>query len=457
MAFAFTTFLSHRYKSPEENLFFFKLFEDIAQIQFEVDDGILATNVTRLERMIRAADAFIGIYPFSGTPEEAKQPDELKKASRYFRLELDLAIRSRKPAIIFYDQRYGNLLRCPDSIISVPYNHREITSTGQVPRAGVFKEQFKSFLESVEASMNYGMKQRNAPKTTVGIAVPRDASGKGYTPQQIQIIESVLEKNGFDEWKTLPWPPVLNRDAFVLFHDADWVIVDLGEDMAQTGLPAYLHGQFVPMIRLRRAASDFEASTSSLMENVLFGDVEVGYRKDIVHWSSDQSLETGLQERLSVLKATTSFICTIAEAETYFRSAALRKEAVFLSYSGKDRDLAADISRELKKHFQKVFDYRDGTSIQPGQPWLNEIFEQLSASAIGIPLLSEHYFASGNCEHEARELVAHYDNKKMKVLPVKLYKDAINSPTWMQHIQYLRYTDFSRPEDAVKEIVKLVS
>lgn len=456
MAFAFTTFLSHRYKSPNENLFFFKLFEDIAQIQFEVDDGTLVTNVTRLERMIRAADAFIGIYPFAGTPEEAKQPEELKKASRYFRLELDLAIRSRKPAIVFYDQRYGNLLKCPDGILSVPYNYREITSTGQVPKAGVFKEKFKSFLEVVEASMNYGMKQLNEPRTTIGIAVPKDASGTGYTSQHIQLIESVLEKNGFDERKILAWPPVLNRASFGLFNDADLVIVDMGEDMARTGLPAYLHGQFVPMMRLRQTV-DLESSTPSPMENVLFGDVEVGYRKDIVVWNSEQSLETGLQERLSTLKANTSLICTIDEAKTYFQSAALRKEAVFLSYSGKDRDLAADISRELKKHFQKVFDYRDGTSIQPGQPWLNEIFEQLSASAIGIPLLSEHYFASGNCEHEARELVAHYDNKKMKVLPVKLYQDAIKSPVWMQHIQYLRYTDFSKPEDAVKEIVKLVS
>ena len=105
MTIAFSTFLSHRYKSPEANLFFFKLFADIAEIQFEVDEGTFATNVTRLERMIRAAYAFIGIYPFPGTSDEAQKPEELKKASRYFKLELDLAIRSRKPAIVFYDER----------------------------------------------------------------------------------------------------------------------------------------------------------------------------------------------------------------------------------------------------------------------------------------------------------------------------------------------------------------
>jgi hypothetical protein len=457
MAFAFTTFLSHRYKSPEENLFFFKLFEDLAEIQFEVDEGTFSTNVTRLERMIRAADAFIGIYPFSGTPEEAKRPEELRKASRYFRLELDLALRSKKPAILFYDQRYGNLLKCPDNVLSIPYNYREITGTGQAPKAGVYKEKFKDFLEIVAASMQYSAKQLNPPKTTIGVAVPISPSGMGYTARHMQVIESTLEKNGFDERKILPWPPVFNREAFALFHDADWVITDLGEDMAGTGLPAYLHGQFVPTVRLRRASSELETSSPSRMETALFGDIEVGYRKDVVVWNDDLTLEAGLQERLSTLKADSRRISTMGEAEAYFRSAALRKEAVFLSYSGKDREPAADISRELKKHFHKVFDYRDGKSIQPGQPWMDEIFSQLASSAIGIPLLSEDYFKSGNCEHEAQQMVAQYDNGKMKVIPVKLYEGALPSPPWIQHIQYLRFTDFGRAEDAVKEIVARVS
>jgi hypothetical protein len=172
MTFAFTTFLSHRYKSPEINLFFFKIFADTAEVQFEVDEGTFSTNVTRLERMIRAADAFMGIYPFPGDSKAAKQPEELRKASRYFRLELDLAIRSRKPAIVFYDERYGNVLRCPDSMISVPFNYREITGSGQVPKAKMFREQFKDFCEIVNASMDYGVKQKNLSRSRIGIALP---------------------------------------------------------------------------------------------------------------------------------------------------------------------------------------------------------------------------------------------------------------------------------------------
>lgn len=456
--FSFTTFLSHRYKSPEINIFFFKLFADIAEIQFEVDEGTFATNVTRLERMIRSADAFIGLYPFPGSSEAAQQPEELKKASRYFRLELDLAIRSHKPAIIFYDDRYGNILRCPDNILSVPFNFREITGTGQVPKAKMYKEIFKKFREIVTASMTYCMKQVNNPKTVVGIAVPlQSASSNGYTPEDIQIIEDALEKNGFDDRKILRWPPCLNRDSFAIFHQADWIVVDTGEEMAKTGIPAYLHGQFVPMMRLHRVSSDSEATTLSVMEKALFADVDVGYNKDIIVWNTHNALEAGLQERLFSLKASVKRISILEEAERYFGSAALRKEAVFLSYSGKDRDIAAGLSTELKKHFQTVFDYRDGESIRPGQPWMNEIFKQLSSSAIGVPLLSENYIASGNCLHEAQEMIANYDSGNMKVLPIKLYKDPLTPPPWLQSLQYLRYPDYAKTEDVVKEIIQLVT
>ena len=455
MTLVFTTFLSHRYKSPEVNLFFFGLFADIAEVQFEVDEGTFATNVTRLERMIRAADSFIGIYPFPGDSDAAKQPEELRKASRYFRLELDLAIRSQKPAIIFYDDRYGNLLRGPDSVISVPFNFREITGAGQVPKAKKYKEEFKEFCEIVSASMDYHVEKRNDPKSKIGIALPLQAADNCYGLDEIRIIEDLLEQYGFDDRKLLRWPSVLNRESFALFHDADWVIVDTGEEMARTGIPAYLHGQFVPMLRMHRFPSDQMETQPSLLEKTLYGDIEVGYNKDILAWNNHETLKAGLQERLLTIKGDVRRIGSMLEAETYFRSAALRKEAIFLSYSGKDRDLAANISTELKKHFQTVFDYRDGTSIRPGEPWMNEIFKQLSTSAIGVPLLSENYFNSGNCVHEAQEMVASYDSQKMKVLPIKLYEQVLNSPPWIQNIQYLRYSDYSAVQDIVREIIRL--
>ena len=79
------------------------------------------------------------------------------------------------------------------------------------------------------------------------------------------------------------------------------------------------------------------------------------------------------------------------QAEGYFRTAALRKEAVFLSYSGKDSDAATRISAALRKKFEDVFDYKDGKSIparrRRAQGDLRQALEIGDSRSIGVERL----------------------------------------------------------------------
>ena len=59
--------------------------------------------------------------------------------------------------------------------------------------------------------------------------------------------------------------------------------------------------------------------------------------------------------------------------------------------------------------------------------------------------------------NEAQEMIASYDSQKMKVLPIKLYKDVLNSPPWIQNIQYLRYGDYPAVQDIIKELIRLAT
>ncbi len=120
--------------------------------------------------------------------------------------------------------------------------------------------------------------------------------------------------------------------------------------------------------------------------------------------------------------------------------AALRQEAVFLSYSGTDVEAAGTVAAELKRRFQQVFDYRDGTSITPGQPWLQEVFDRLSLAGLGVLLLSEGYLASGNCLHEAREMVARADARQMVLVPVVVRREKVAMPSWLGALQVHRRT-----------------
>src|SRR3974390_1450449 len=67
------------------NEFFFNLFSSIAEVQFEVDIGSTATNVTGGGGPVGHADAFKEIYPFD--PGDAPHPatQDLLDQSKYFR------------------------------------------------------------------------------------------------------------------------------------------------------------------------------------------------------------------------------------------------------------------------------------------------------------------------------------------------------------------------------------
>lgn len=443
----FKSFLSHSYKSADINLYFFKIFEDVAEVQFEIDEGTKSINVTRLEKMVRDSDAFIGIYPFSGTDDEANNVEELKKQSKYFRLEMDLAFRSQKPAIIFYDIRFGALIKPPGNIFFQSFDVNEVAGTGGFPNMNKHKNEFIKFCDAVNSKKKYFDVQKNEEKTTVAVVISKE----NFESKEIsQEIRQILEKNNYTDIEFLNQPYVINNKFFTLLEKIDFAIVDQGSHVGKSGLPAFFHGRFIPMIRVEKISKIVD---SNCIEHFLYDGVEVGYNKDKIIWANHENLLAELSDKVKIYKKGVTRFNTIDEANTYFLKAKLRKELVFVSYSGKDAEIAQDIIASLKKHFQVVYNYQDGESIRPGKPWLEEIFNSLSKSAIGISLLSKSYFASGNCVHEAQEMVANSDMKKMKLFGVKLYEEELELPPYFRVNQYKKLGKINSIENVVKDIL----
>lgn len=445
---AFKVFLSHRYKSWQVNLYFFNLFAEVAQLQFDVDEGVTAMNVTRLERMLRGCDAFVGIYPYDGN--DVPTPEELARASRFFRLELDLAQRSGRPMIVFCDQRYGALLRCPPPAATVTFDSQEVTAAGGFPSADQHRKAFNRFCELVQSWRSYRVSLAREDRSGVGLLLPDPT----YSAEDRQVVTEQLERQGFDEIEALPQPPRLDRQTRKAAGHLDLLVTDVTVGGAAAAIVAYLHARFMPMVRLAR--SDGADATPSPLEQALFGAYEVGYPSDVIRWREISELRAGLHERLVGLRRPVRRISTLEHAEQYFLGSAKRKESVFLSYSGSDADVAADVSAALKRRFQQVFDYRDGQSLTGGQAWLPAIFDQLSASAVGVTLLSTSYFASGNCVHEAEQMVALRDSHKMTVVPVKLSGATPELPTFLASIQSWRLGDFPNPDALVESLIAML-
>jgi TIR domain-containing protein len=451
---ALTAFLSHKYKAPFINEFFFKLFSQVANVQFEVDLGTHATNVTQLERLIRDADAFIGIYSYDESVESDVPAADLLRNSRYFRLELDLASRARKPGILFVDKRYRGVFSAAPPIEQLVFNVQEIVGRGEKPSSAGYTVAFERFCNRVDAARNYDLAEGLVGKTTncVGVLLPPSDRGSGYALEDSSIILKALQDARYEPVQ-LPWPPLVTPRFIEKIRELDWILLDVGPLSAESGIVGFLHGAFLPTMRLLRVPSQPDQDDLNPAD-ALYAGVEVGYKKDIMRWWDSESLSSGLAKRLASLDGKRNRISTLDEALKYFASAALRKEAVFVSYAGADYDFAGNLRTAIRARFQEVFDYRDGQSIRPGQPWLKEIFDRLAVCPIGIPLLSPAYVQSGNCMHELRQMISQADQNQMALFPIKLRKDdSFTVPPELASFQYARLWEYSAATDLVEWVI----
>lgn len=442
----FDVFLSHRYLSPEVNLYFYEAMHAVAEVTFRVDRGTVSTSTTRLERMIRDADAFIGVFPIPGDPLAAHDRASLLRFSRYFRLELDMAVRSRKPTAVFYDRRYASILKMPASTFSYPYNAQDINWPSSAARLKL-QNTAEMFFGHLAATARAEAAQREFgyERDLVGFLLPHD----GTWPALGGAVRELLSGQSLEPVE-LEWPPRIDSGYLAQLRRCDWVILDTSTPAIEA-LLAFAHGQFIPILRARQATNaDGTALTPSTTEDVLFGALEVGYRNDIISWHKQDDLLTGLKERIDILQLEPEVIGDSSRAVAYFTSAAKRKERVFLSYAGEDDDQGAQFAAELGKHFQEVFDYRTTAAIRPGEPWLDQLFEHLSAAAVGILLISAAYQQSSYCMEEARQLYGAYQEKKLHLLPVKL--DDEPPPPFLAGLQYERRRQRS-PEMIVGDLV----
>lgn len=457
--FSFKAFLSHKYEYPEVNLYFFDLFNKIAQVQFELDAGKGATNVTRLERMIRDSDAFIGIYPFLGTLDGADKKQQLLEQSKYFRLETEIAVRSQKPAIIFYDKRYGEMLKPPQQIFSISFDIDEITGKGESPNRENFASEITRFQELLKFNKSYE-DRIHKEKNKIAVFVPPSADGSGgYTIDCIEKIKTILADKADFDIEVIASNAVLDLRQLRFLDKIDFAVIDAGDDMMRTGIPAYLHGKFVPMLRLHFQNEEAEVISAPLSNGFLFGGVEAGYQKDIICWNKKEVLQEKLAKRLDRINAGYRRVNTTEEATQYFNSAAIKDKKVFLSYAGADEAVAMDFDRSLRKRFKTIFNYRDKESIPGGKPWMEVVYDRISASDVVIPLYSQPYFASDHCVHELQHMLSEKDNgKKILVYPVRLYKgpegEKFELPNFAAATQYIRKYEFAGTDEIVESIMK---
>ncbi|MGV9723442.1 TIR domain-containing protein [Nocardia beijingensis] len=439
-------FLSHRYRSPDVNLFFWRIIRKVQPVAFRVDEGLTFTSPTRLERMMRDADGFVGIYPLPGDPQAAWDLRMLQQEARYFLLELSIAARLRYPSIVFCDHRYGALFRCPPEIRVVEYDPQEITDEDDSPLIARVTRAFETFTAGVRARISARAGTRSYRKREVGLLLDRNTRAE---------IGDALE-SGLEEavWQpvNLAWPPRLDLTFVSRLRELDWLVVAL-DDPAAYVAASFAAGHGVPTLPLLHSPAD---RVPDQLSAALFEDVQPRHSRRVLSWRDRDDLRTSFEETLTVIGRQPRLFHDADQAGKYFTTAALRKEVVFLSYANEDKDTAQLFSRALHARFQQVFDYRKTGSIRTGQNWLDELMDRLAKTAVGVLLLSPSYIASPYCVTEAQRLYQASIEGRATLLPVRL--EPVELPEFLKGIQYRRLpgNTESDVEAAVRELVELL-
>jgi len=93
-------------------------------------------------------------------------------------------------------------------------------------------------------------------KTTnyVGVLLPPCNGGSGYTFEDTSIILKMLKDARYEPVQ-LPWPPLVTPRFIEIIRELDWILLDVGPLSAESGIVGFLHGAFLPAMRLLRVPS----------------------------------------------------------------------------------------------------------------------------------------------------------------------------------------------------------
>ena len=88
----------------------------------------------------------------------------------------------------------------------------------------------------------------------IAVVLPPGAPREGmYSASMIEDVKAAITSAMPRSIDVIDWPLTFNPATLARVELADCAVVDVGPASAATGLPAYLHGRFVPTIRLKHA------------------------------------------------------------------------------------------------------------------------------------------------------------------------------------------------------------
>ncbi|GAA3795407.1 TIR domain-containing protein [Streptomyces phyllanthi] len=374
-------YFSHSYWADDRELneHFWKIFWE-ADFTFAVDPKTNPLSPTHLELMMRQSACLVGVVTH-------RHEEPRYRASPFMVHEHDLALQAKKPRLVFMEEGVSA------GFFPVRDDERIVFRRRQLPDADELGPAIRRLAgrSGPEGRASKGL------LGTVGLILP---DNRAYRAAE-RHIRGAIERVGYTARPisldfTDPFEFLLAVDG------CDFVVVDVDEvaPKAVSWVFPLLYGRFIPTLKLiHEPDGAHEPRPSKLLSGAALRAAEQADRI-AVYWSTKEELGDRLYALVARFYQPRLEFETYDEGVGYFRSLGRAEGSVFLSNANEDDSLAQRVGRSLDLHNLPYFHYLRHNTIELGADWRSQLYANVAACRVFVPLISRDYWDSEYCREE---------------------------------------------------------
>ncbi|MEU4097824.1 TIR domain-containing protein [Streptomyces sp. NPDC026673] len=373
-------YFSHSYwaEDRELNEYFWKLFWDEG-FTFAVDPKTNPLSPTHLELMMQQSACLVGVVTH-------REEERRYRTSPFMVHEHDLALQAKKPRLVFMEQGVSA------GFFPVTDEQRLVFNRRRLPDADLLRPAIARLAgrSGPESRAAKGLLGR------VGLILPDDPAYRAAEPH----IRGAVEDVGYAA-RTIR---LGFRDPFefmLAVDECDFIVIDVASPDSVPWVFPLLYGRFVPTLKLVHHPPDgrYEPGPSPLLSGAALRAAEQADHIAL-YWSSPEDLRERLHAQVARFHLPRLEFETYEEGLGYFRSLGRADGSVFLSNASADNALAQRVGRSLELHNLSYFHYLRRNTIELGADWRSQLYANVAACRVFVPLISRHYWESEYCREE---------------------------------------------------------
>jgi nucleoside phosphorylase len=406
------TYFSHSYRrnDREVNLFFWRLFCENGFF-FAVDPKSSTLSAPYLEYLVQRASCFVSVL--------VHRPEQTRYRCSPFQLfEYGLAVRARKPRLMFVEQAIPGYLFPPGSPAVIPFNRQRLHA------------HMDDFVKPIQALAEIARPHRHQDvrlRGKVGIIL----SGPAYEEIKPDIYR-IAKDHGF-----LPEDVEFSFDQSFEFSlrmdEYDLVVLEVGPESTPAWIYPFVHARFIPSVKLCHVSHTDSAVAGRLPDLVREQLFESAAATDepVIIWQDADSLLRELDRQLSRFDRERTEFHGVTAGEKYFRSLGRSDIRVFISNTSGANDFARMLAARLEVENIPYFHYKSNNTIPLGTQWSEQLLDEVDRSTVFVALLTRDYAASAWSMRELDRAMELMEKKGLRLYPYFL-QDAGGLPPMPQ-------------------------